>query len=119
MGLLEIKSSDMWRVTLSDQCGNVGYVGISPEGNKYHVVVPVDLQIARGVKAGNKPVDGTPFGGYKDWNYFQCQPYNGIQESVHSEKRARLYESRQNGKRLVKWAREKGWNVEIVEDVIS
>ena len=29
------------------------------------MVVPVDLQIARGIKAGNRPLDGTPFGGIK------------------------------------------------------
>lgn len=69
---LIINFEDILRATLDDQCGNEGYIGISPEGNRYHVVVPVDRQIARGIKAGNRPLDGTPFGGYKDWHYFGC-----------------------------------------------
>jgi hypothetical protein len=69
---LTLDFNDILRATLDDQCGNEGYIGISPDGQQYHVVVPVDLQIARGIKAGNRPLDGTPFGGYKDWHYFGC-----------------------------------------------
>ena len=69
---LTLDFNDILRATLDDQCGNKGYIGISPDGQQYHVVVPVDLQIARGIKAGNRPLDGTPFGGYKDWHYFGC-----------------------------------------------
>ena len=36
-------------------------LGFAPDGSSYHVVVPVDARIARGLKAGNRPADGTPF----------------------------------------------------------
>ena len=62
---LTIDFNDILRATLDDQCGNEGYIGISPDGRQYHVVVPVDLQIARGIKAGNRPLDGTPLEGIK------------------------------------------------------
>jgi hypothetical protein len=73
--VLRIDFNDILRATLDDACGNEGYIGIAPNGDQYHVVVPVDRQIARGVKAGNRPLDGTPFGGYKGWRYFCCETF--------------------------------------------
>ncbi len=74
---LVIRKSDVFRATLADNCGNLGYLGIAPDGSEYHVVVPVDLKLARGVKALNQPDDGTPFGGYRGWHYYECAPYSG------------------------------------------
>ena len=74
---ITIKRSDIFRATLADNCGNLGYLGIAPDASTYHVVVPVDLQLARGVKALNQPDDGTPFGGYRGWHYYECAPYAG------------------------------------------
>jgi len=69
------------------------------------VVVPVDVQIARGVMACNRPTDGTPFGGYSGWLYFRCPPYEdegkddpGLQED-NAGKLA---------KELVKWLADYG-----------
>jgi len=75
-GKLRLKKSDIFRTTLADDCGNLGYIGFAPDGSDYHVVVPVDLKLARGVKALNEPDDGTPFGGYKGWHYYECRPYD-------------------------------------------
>jgi hypothetical protein len=72
---LQIDFNDILRATLDEDCGNEGFIGIAPDGDRYHVVVPVDRQIARGIKAGNQPQDGTPFGGYKNWHYFCCPGY--------------------------------------------
>ncbi|MEW6263116.1 MAG: hypothetical protein AB1641_08545 [Thermodesulfobacteriota bacterium] len=102
---LEIRRADVWRATLSAVCGNVGYIGLAPDGSAYHVVVPVDLQIARGVKAGNRPEDGTPFGGYQGWFYFECPPC-----SAESENSRRL-QTEINAELLKTWAREKGMDV--------
>lgn len=54
-------------------------------------MVPVDVQIARGVMACNRPTDGTPFGGYTGWLYFRCPPFDGpdSQEKDLREERAR------------------------------
>jgi hypothetical protein len=73
--VLTIKFRDIVRATMSCECGNEGWIGIQPQGLDYHVVVPVDVQIARGVMACNRPADGTPFGGYTDWIYFRCPPH--------------------------------------------
>jgi len=104
---LIINFKDILRATLDDQCGNEGYVGISPEGNRYHVVVPVDRQIARGIKAGNRPLDGTPFGGYKDWHYFGCLVFS-LPEKVDPETiRARRNAQAETNALLLKaWAAE-------------
>ena len=94
---LKIDFDDLLRATLDDACGNEGYIGLSPDGRQYHVVVPVDRQIARGVKAGNRPLDGTPFGGYKGWHYFCCgtfllpEPYSP--ERVQADRRKQAKEN--------------------------
>ncbi len=72
---MKIDLDAIYRATLATHSGNEGWVGVAPDGRDYHIVVPVDVQIARGVMAGNKPTDGTPFGGYSNWLYFRCQPY--------------------------------------------
>jgi len=73
--ILNVRRQDIYRATLSARTGNTGYLGFAPDGSDYHVVVPVDEQIARGIKAGNRPDDGTPFGGYRGWFYFQCRAH--------------------------------------------
>jgi len=113
---LRVKLSDIWRATLDERCGNVGFLGISPDGSAYHVVVPVDLQIARGVKACNQPTDGTPFGGYAGWRYFQCRGYSGVgHPELDREIRERA--ARENVGSLKAWAAQDGIAVEIDEDL--
>lgn len=109
---LLVDFNDILRATLDDQCGNEGYIGISPDGQQYHVVVPVDLQIARGIKAGNCPVDGTPFGGYKDWHYFGCLVFP-LPEKVDPGKiqALRIAQAKANALLLKAWAAE--WHIEL------
>ena len=104
--VLKIKQSDLFRATLADNCGNIGYIGLAPGGTDYHVVVPVDLQLARGVKAGNRPEDGTPFGGYRNWKYFECPPYRA------GERAARERQIITTARLLKSWALSQG--IEIV-----
>jgi hypothetical protein len=73
--MLTIHKEDIARATLPANSGNEGWLGVSPKADRYHIVVPVDVQIARGVRACNIPQDGTPFGGYDKWLYFRCPPY--------------------------------------------
>ncbi len=84
--MLQLRIQDILRATLPEHSGNEGWIGVSPKGDAYHVVVPVDVQIARGVMACNRPTDGTPFGGYSGWLYFRCPPYG---ETSEHESRAR------------------------------
>ena len=106
---LAIKISDILRATLPAASGNTGYIGIAPDGSAYHVVVPVDSQIARGIKAGNRPADGTPFGGYRDWQYYQCAPYQTEEEG------ARQTQANTNAAVLRAWAASRKVDLEIVE----
>ena len=102
---LIIDFNDIFRATLDEDCGNEGYIGIAPDGGRYHVVVPVDRQIARGIKAGNRPQDGTPFGGYKDWRYFCCPGYKrpALYDGAEIRK-VRIKQSETNAQHLKAWA---------------
>jgi hypothetical protein len=106
---LSVRRSDILRATLPAGSGNTGYLGLAPDGSEYHVVVPVDEQIARGIKAGNRPDDGTPFGGYRDWSYFQCRPHET------EECGAREAQASANAAVLLAWAAERSIHVEIGE----
>jgi hypothetical protein len=112
--MMTIDFDDILRATLDDRCGNEGYIGISPDGQRYHVVVPVDRQIARGIKAGNRPLDGTPFGGYKDWHYFGCLvftwPPGGDPQEIQA---LRIAQARANALLLKAWAAALQLTVEI------
>ncbi len=112
---LRVKFSDLWRATLDERCGNVGFIGISRDGSDYHVVVPVDLQIARGVKACNSPSDGTPFGGYAGWRYFQCAPYASVGDPG-VDRQSRDARAAKNGEAFRSWAAAIGIAIEIVEE---
>ena len=113
MSLL-IDLNDIFRATLDEDCGNEGYIGIAPDGSRYHVVVPVDRQIARGIKAGNRPQDGTPFGGYKDWHYFCCPGYKGPGRPDETEiRKVRRKQSEINAQLLKAWAAGMQIGVEI------
>ncbi|MBI4773760.1 MAG: hypothetical protein HY788_06190 [Deltaproteobacteria bacterium] len=116
---LRVRFSDLFRCTLDERTGNEGYIGVSPKGDEYHVVVPVDTQIARGVKACNRPRDGTPFGGYARWFYFRCEAFSADGDpDLNSEeyRSLRVAASRNSGAQLVKWAAGEGIQIEVYED---
>jgi len=98
--MLRVKFQDVVRATLPIRSGNEGWIGVSPRGDEYHVVVPVDVQIARGVMACNRPTDGTPFGGYAGWLYFRCPPYD---DEGKDDKVERVKQARTTGEKLVRW----------------
>jgi len=104
---LKVRRSDIYRATLPAHSGNTGYLGFAPDGSAYHVVVPVDEQIARGVKAGNRPEDGTSFGGYRGWVYFQCLPF----DSEGNE--ARNQQAVANAAVLLAWAEDRNLDLQI------
>jgi len=117
---LIIDFNDILRATLDEDCGNEGYIGLSPDGLRYHVVVPVDRQIARGIKAGNRPLDETPFGGYKDWHYFCCLGYSGPAENNEAEiQKIRIKQAETNAQHLKTWAAEMKISVEILASIIE
>lgn len=109
-----IDFNEIVRATLDEESGNEGYIGLSPDGLQYHVVVPVDRQIARGIKAGNRPLDETPFGGYKGWHYFCCLGYTRPAKYDEGKiQKARLNQARANAQLLKAWAEQIHLPVEI------
>ncbi len=106
---LKVRESDIFRATLADDCGNLGFIGVAPDASTYHVVVPVDLQLARGVKAMNQPADGTPFGGYQGWHYYECAPYSRDKDG--SERRRQI---KTNAKLLTMWMQQFGLEITII-----
>ncbi len=114
--ILEIRHSDLFRATLADDCGNEGYIGIAPDGTRYHVVVPVDRQIARGLKAWAQPDDGTPFGGYEGWHYFCCLTFPEQGTDDEADRKTRLKKSYENGWLIEKWGRGIGIEISVVDD---
>ena len=114
---LVIRLSDLFRATLSESCGNEGFIGIAPDGSEYHVVAPVDRQIARSLKAWERPDNGTPFGGYKRWNYFCCMTYPDRGGDSKIDRQARLEKARENGWLLQKWGKGIGLEIWLKEDM--
>jgi hypothetical protein len=111
---LSIDFNDIFRATLDEDCGNEGYIGFSPNGLSYHVVVPVDRQIARGIKAANRPLDETPFGGYKGWRYFCCLGYTRPAKYDEGKiQKVRLEQAQANAQTLIAWAKQINLPVEI------
>ena len=99
--MLLIKIEDIRRATLPSRSGNEGWIGVSPRGDAYHVVTPVDVQLARGVMACNRPTDGTPFGGYSSWLYFRCASVTRTKET--SEQEALNRQVHKNASDLIDW----------------
>lgn len=85
--ILKIKFVDILRAVLFRETGNESWIGFSPDGNSYHIVSPVDNQIAKGVMACNCPTDGTPFGGYSRWVYFRIPPIESPENNQEIAKR--------------------------------
>ncbi len=115
--VLEIRFSDLFRATLADDCGNEGFIGIAPDGAGYHVVVPVDRQIARGLKAWARLDDGTPFGGYENWHYFCCLTYPIQDRGQEDHQKARLERAHENGWLIKQWGKGIDLEIRVVDDM--
>jgi hypothetical protein len=111
--ILSISAADLLRATLAIASGNEGWIGVSPHGEAYHIVVPVDSQIARGVMACNRPTDGTPFGGYSGWLYFRCPPYEQESLDLAEDRREREDRARRTANSLTQWLAEHGVNATV------
>jgi hypothetical protein len=103
--MLVVRIEDVRRATLPVHSGNEGWIGVAPDGHEYHVVVPVDAQMARGVMACNRPTDGTPFGGYARWLYFRCVPYEDEGRLDRSDHDLQV---QKNAADLIEWLRSYG-----------
>ena len=116
---LSILLLEIYRATLAEDCGNEGYIGITPDGSSYHVVVPVDRQLARGLSpvGPGPPSDGTPFGGYKGWHYFCCLTHRNDRQSHARTRQYRIERARENAWLIEKWANGLRIEVVVVDDM--
>jgi len=110
---MRIPLSEFFRATQAEGSGNTGFIGLAGDGSAFHVVVPVDAQIARGVKAGNRPSDGTPFGGYTGWHYFECRSLQAGLSDPGEETRARWRQARDNAAVFAAWAQGLGFKITV------
>jgi hypothetical protein len=113
---LTIRLSDILRATMAEESGNEGYIGISPDGSSYHVVVPVDRLLARGLRFWERPTDGTPFGGYSNWRYFPCLTYR-CDPACPDEERIRLETARSTATVLRNILEAQNIELRITEDL--
>lgn len=58
---LPLRRSDFFRATMTEGCGNDGYIEIAPDGSQYHVVATVDRQIVQDLKFWISSDDGRGF----------------------------------------------------------
>jgi hypothetical protein len=116
--MLRISFHDILRATLPRRSGNEGWIGVSPLGDEYHVVTPVDTQIARGVMACNRPTDGTPFGGYSGWLYFRCPPYDETTSGTDGDADLRTKAARQTAADLMLRLAAVEIDAGLVEDIV-
>lgn len=114
--MLIIPLADFFRATLAEDTGNIGFMGLAPDGESHHVVVPVDLQIARGIKACNRPDDGTPFGGYTGWSYFECPPCPVRKADEDALRRDRWRQARATAVDFIHWAAARQLKVTVEPD---
>ena len=112
--MLRIDFTDIVRATLPIRSGNEGWIGVSPKGDQYHIVVPVDRQIARGVMACNRPTDGTPFGGYSGWLYFPCEPFEDEDRTGEAFQELWIAQARASADSLVTWLASYDIQAEVV-----
>jgi hypothetical protein len=107
------------RATLPAGRGQVGLVGVSPDGTSCHAWAPVEVAAARAVAP---PVGADPalFGGRPGWRYRYCPTYDppppgpgGPDQSA--VRAARLARARRTGLELVAWLRGLGGWAELDE----
>lgn len=116
---------DVLKATLPQGYGHVGFIGVAPEGREYHVLSPVELDLALGAVVTTGSGDGLTLGGHAHWSYLLCQTYRPPPPSASGGpdqaqvSQARLRQARFNGQRLVSWARSQGWWAELQEDGIN
>jgi hypothetical protein len=114
---LSFAMDDLVKATLPSGWGQAGFVGVSPHGDSYHVLVPVELDLA--LETFRMALDdwAEPLGGRPGWNYYYCSTYDPPPRDGRPWPEAILTErsrqARQSGELLVAWVRRKGWWAEL------
>ena len=114
---LTFSLDDLVKATLPSGWGQAGFVGVSPKGDSYHVLVPVELDLAS--ETFRMALDGwaEPMGGRPDWRYYYCRTYEPPPRDGRpwpdALLAARQRQAKISGEMLVAWARRQGWWAEM------
>lgn len=110
---LSFTMEDLVRATLPSGWGQVGFVGVSPGGDSYHVLAPVDLDLAEGTFRMALHGLAEPLGGRPGWRYYYCRTYDPPPRDRHPWLKVlldkRMRQALHSGELLVAWARQQGW----------
>lgn len=115
---MRFSMDDLVRATLPSGWGRAGFVGLSPGGESYHVLVPVELDLA--AAAFRLALEGwaEPMGGRPAWRYHYCRTYDPPPRDSRpwpdALLAARRRQATRNGELLKAWARRQGWWAELV-----
>ncbi len=117
---LHFALEDLVRATLPSGWGQVGFVGVSPDGAAYHVLSPVEVDLASDMVLMALAGRAEFMGGRPGWRYHYChtyQPPPGRERpGPEAMRAARRRRARHTGRMLVAWARRQGWWAELSED---
>lgn len=112
-----LSMEDMIRATLPSGWGYVGFLGVSPAGDSYHVLAPVEVDLAADIFI--MALDGLaePMGGRPGWRYYYCHTYEPPPKHCRPWPEALLAARRRrakhSGELFSAWARRQGWWVEF------
>jgi hypothetical protein len=114
---LSFAVEDLVKATLPSGWGQAGFVGVSPGGDSYHVLVPVDLDLAEGTFRMALHGWAEPLGGRPGWRYYYCRTYDLPPKDrlpwLEALMEGRLRRAVHSGELLVSWARQQGWWAEL------
>ncbi|MBI5524482.1 MAG: hypothetical protein HY910_17795 [Desulfarculus sp.] len=111
---LRFAMSDLVRATLPQGQGWVGLVGVEPAGRAYHVLAPVDLDLAWGLMRLGLLDQARELGGHPGWRYRLCPAYapppprRGRPPAI-AFRAARQAQALATGRELLAWAARQGW----------
>lgn len=122
---LRLAIEDLVRATLPQGAGHMGFIGFSPFGDDYHLLVPVDLERARVLSAagaGGRDGDLVSLGGRPGWRYLPCRTYQTPPSCAQGppERQAFILARRAQALftagQIVGWAKRQGWWADLVDE---
>jgi hypothetical protein len=114
--------ADLLRATLPQGQGWVGLVGVEPGGRDYHVLAPVELELARGLMCLGLAGQGRELGGRPGWHYRLCHAYapppprDQRPPPLAEFRSARRAQALATGRELLAWAARRGWWASLEQD---
>ncbi len=120
---LSLALTDVVRATLPQGHGHVGFIGLAPDGEAYHLLTPVDLEQAQVLcaAAGSGGEPAPPELELRPgWRYLPCRTYQPPPSPCAAGRpgpgafaQARRTQALLTAGLIAAWARRQGWWVNI------